>query len=81
MNFPDNLLDLINKQKRELSSDDEGQINPIKIVMINGDTQEIDTNLLQWTVTETSSTKINISLTFEKPLFVSQGDEADILLI
>ena len=73
MQFPDNLASLIN--------DSASNNKLLEIVMINGDTQEIDTNLQQWTVTETSSTQIYISLTFENPLFVSQGDEADIILI
>ena len=73
MVLPQNLASLIN--------DSASNNKLLEIVMINGDTQEIDSNLLQWTVTKSSSTKIYISLTFEKPLFVSQGDEADILLI
>lgn len=39
--------------------------------MINGETEQIDKNLRSWTVTQTSSTKIDIDLTFEKPIMVS----------
>ena len=49
--------------------------------MLNGDTEEIDKNLKSWIVTSTSSTKINISLTFDKPLIVSADDSPDIILI
>ena len=72
MVLPENLASLIN---------DSASNKLLEVVMINGDTQEIDSNLLQWTVTEASSSKINIRLTFEQPLLVSQGDAADILLI
>ena len=49
--------------------------------MLNGDTKEIDKNFISWSVTAVSSTKIDISLTFEKSISVSTGDSSDILLI
>ena len=49
--------------------------------MLNGDTNEIDNNLITWTVTQASSTKISISLTFDKPIIVSTGEAPDILFI
>ena len=49
--------------------------------MINGETKEIDKRLKSWTVTQTSSTRIDISLTFENPILVSAGHSPDILLI
>ena len=49
--------------------------------MINGDTEERDTNLRSWTVTHADSTRIDISLDFEKPLFVSTGDSPDLLFL
>ena len=72
MKFPEDLASLIN----ENTSD-----KLLEILMLNGDTEEIDKNLRSWTVTSVSSTRIDISLTFEKPIIVSTGDFPDILLI
>ena len=72
MKFPENFASLIN----ERSSD-----KLIEIFMLNGDTKEIDQNLRSWTVISTSSTKINISLDFEKPILVSAGTYPDLLII
>ena len=49
--------------------------------MLNGDAEEIDNNLRSWTVTYASSTRIDISLTFEKPITVSAVEFPEILLI
>ena len=49
--------------------------------MLNGDSYEIDSNMRSWTVTSADSTKINISLDFEKPIFVSTGEEPDLLFL
>ena len=72
MKFPEDLASLIN----ENTSD-----KLLEILMLNGNTEEIDKNLRSWTVTSVSSTRIDISLTFEKPIIVSTGDFPDILLI
>ena len=72
MNFPENLASLIN----------ENDLNKLlEILMLNGETLEIDKNLISWTVTYASSSKIDISLTFERPILVSSGDFPDILFI
>ena len=72
MKFPEDLASLIN----ENTSD-----KLLEILMLNGDTEEIDKNLRSWTVTYASSTRIDISLTFEKPITVSTGYSPDILFI
>ena len=72
MKFPEDLASLIN----ENTSD-----KLLEILMLNGEAEEIDYNLRSWTVTYASSTRIDISLTFEKPIIVSTGDFPDILLI
>ena len=72
MKFPENLASLINENASQLL---------LEILLINGDTEEIDKNLRSWTVTSVSSTKIDIDLTFEKPIIISTGDFPDILLI
>ena len=72
MKFPEDLASLIN----ENTSD-----KLLEILMLNGDAEEIDNNLRSWTVTYASSTRIDISLTFEKPITVSTGNSPDILFI
>ena len=72
MKFPENLASIINENTSQLL---------LEILLINGDTEEIDKNLRSWTVTSVSSTKIDIDLTFEKPIIISTGDFPDILLV
>ena len=72
MNFPENLANLIN----ESTSD-----KLLEVLMLSGETEEIDTNLKSWTVTSVSETEIIINLTFEKPILVSSGDNPDILMM
>ena len=62
MKFPENFASIIN----ERSSD-----KLLEILALNGDSEEIDTNLRSWTVTSASSSTIDISLDFEKPILVS----------
>ena len=73
MKLPENFASIINDSTKDKKL--------LEIVMINGDSQEIDKNLRAWTVSKASSTQIDISLTFDKPLSVSQGDSPDIILI
>ena len=72
MNFPQNLASLINENTSN---------KLLEILMLNGYTQEIDSNLKSWTVNKVSSTNIEISLAFEKPILVSTGDLPDLLYI
>ena len=72
MKFPENFASIIN----ERSSD-----KLLEIMALNGDSEEIDKNLRSWTVTSASSSRIDISLDFEKPILVSTGDFPDILII
>ena len=72
MMFPENLASMIN----EKSSD-----KLLEVIMLNGDSEEIDKNLRSWSVTSTSSTNIDISLEFEKPILVSTGSNPDMLVI
>ena len=50
-------------------------------MVLNGDSEEIDKNFKSWSVTSTSSSNIDVSLDFEKPIFVSTGSSPDILVI
>ena len=62
MYFPENFASQINESTSE---------KLLEVLMLNGDTQEIDKNLKSWAVTSVSSSNIEISLGFEKPLLVS----------
>ena len=66
MQFPDDIVDLINER-------DTYPEKLLEIIMINGDTEEIDENLNSWSVISASATNIDIRTEYEKPLFVSTG--------
>ena len=51
------------------------------LLMVNGDTQLIDDNLMGWKLVSVRPTKIEIDLEFREPLLVSQGDVPDKLLL
>ena len=81
INFPENFVSLINENAyddRKLSKS-YGEL--IEILVINGDTEEIDKNLISWTVIKASSTKIDIGLAFKDPISVSAGYSPDLLFI
>ena len=67
---------------KELIMDSKGTDNPlINIIMLSGETEDIDKNLLGWTVVSVISTEIVIDLEFESKLEVSQSDDPDNLFI
>ena len=72
MLFPENLASYINESTSE---------KLLEVLMLSGDTEEIDTNLKSWTVTSVSSSNIDVSLGFEKSIIVSAGTIPDVLLI
>ena len=49
--------------------------------MYSSDEEQIDPNLKDWSIEETSSKGIKIKLNFEKPSEVGVGDEDDLLFI
>ena len=53
----------------------------LNITMLSGNSQEIDDNLVSWTVSSVSKRLIRLELEFESPLEVSQGDNPDILVV
>ena len=71
MKFPDNISEQIKVKGK----------NKIEIIMLNGDTEEVDKNLRLWTVISADSTIIEISLDFERPAYVSSGFDPDLLFI
>ena len=67
MQFPNDLKDSINN-----STARAGEINTfLTILLLDGDTSEIDENLSSWAVEDVSSSEINIKLTFKKLINVS----------
>ena len=73
---------------KELIMDSKGTDNPlINIIMLSGETEDIDKNLLGWTKLDRRirssviSTEIVIDLEFESKLEVSQSDDPDNLFI
>ena len=72
MKFPENFASMINQSSPK---------KLLEVMMLKGDTNEIDKNLRSWTVVSASSTRIDISLDFEKPILVSTGNLPDMLII
>ena len=64
MQFPDDFVQLVKDSQ-------EDAIKLIEIIMLNGETEEIDQNLKTWTIDSVSSSRIKISLEFENPTHVS----------
>ena len=74
MFFEVNMVDIINLSKNTT--------HPIiSLFMISFETNEISDNLKDWTIEKVGPRLINMILYFTVPLNVSQGDEADELII
>ena len=71
MNFPD--TDTFIK----LNSD--GRL--LNVFMLSGDNETLEENLKSWSILSVSPNRISVSLDFESPLQVSQGEEPDKLII
>ena len=50
-------------------------------MMLNGDSLEIDENLISWSIETVTSTLISLNLEFKSPLKVSQGDQPDQIVV
>ena len=72
MTWPENFQEQIEESKKT----DQKLID---VKMLSGDNQEIDPNLIGWSITEISSTRIKMKLDFAKVLEVAQGDEPDFI--
>ena len=80
MQLPDNIVGLINESERRRLA--EGTDNTLlEVMMLNGDSLEIDKNLNSWTVLSADSTQMTISLDFEKSINVSSGFSPDTLFL
>lgn len=73
MRFPDQQT-LINLNK---SSNNK----LIDLIVLKGDSDELDENLKSWEIISVSSQLIEIDLEFEEPLYVSQGYNRDRLVV
>ena len=50
-------------------------------MFVDGDLKAVNDNLSGWNIVSVDQNSIEVSLQFKEPLMVSQGDEADQLLI
>ena len=67
---------------REFVLDNEKSNNKLlNVMMLSGEDEAIDPNLLSWTFNTVSSQQIEIKLEFERPLEISQGDEPEKLVV
>ena len=53
----------------------------IDLIMIDGDEDVIDENLIDWKIASVSDKLIEIDLRFQEPLMVSQGENYDKLIV
>ena len=53
----------------------------LDLMMLSGDNEAIDPNLLSWVIVSVTSTTITVDLEFLTPLTVSQGDVPDKLIV
>ena len=53
----------------------------LNVLMLSGDSLEIDDNLMSWEITDVTNKLIKVALEFAEPLKVSQGDSPDILVL
>ena len=73
MDFPD--LDEFNEENKMKNN------KLLDIMMLSGDKEEFDGNLLSWKLVSISPTLMEVDLEFYKPLEVSQGDIADKIVV
>ena len=59
----------------------EGENSLVEIILINRDSDEIDNNLISWSVIKASATGMEIRVNFEKGITVSTGYSPDLLII
>ena len=59
----------------------EGKNSLVEIIMINRDSDEINNNLISWSVIKASSTGMEIRVNFEKAITVSTGYSPDLLIV
>ena len=53
----------------------------LDMMMLSGDNEAIDPNLLSWVIVSVTTKAITVDLEFLTPLTVSQGDEPDKLIV
>ena len=67
---------------REFVLDNEKSDNKLlNVLMLSGEDESVDPNLLSWTISKVTSQQISINLEFERPLEISQGDEPEKIVV
>ena len=56
MNFPEDFKNIINESSSNRLLNESDSIKKMEVMMLNGDTEEIDNNLNSWKVISASST-------------------------
>ena len=80
MDLPENFKEIVHESKhiRNLQSSNE---KVLSVLMISGDTEEVDENLVDWQLVTIDPEKLEIDLEFREPIQVSQGENPDRILI
>ena len=77
MNLPDDFTEIVEASLKNSSSgtrmltDDSNKI--LDLIMIEGETNQPNDNLISWKLVSVSSTKLEIELEYRMPIEVSQG--------
>ena len=77
MNLPDDFTEIVEASLKNSNSDtrmltdDSNKI--LDLIMIEGETNQPDDNLISWKLVSVSSSKLEIELEYRMPIEVSQG--------
>ena len=77
MNLPDDFTEIVKASLKSANSDtrmltdDSNKI--LDLIMIEGETNQPDDNLISWKLVSVSSSKLEIELEYRMPIEVSQG--------
>ena len=64
-----------------INANDNSNKEHLDLLMLSGDAEKVDENLVSWKIKDVTSTSITVDLEFKDPLAVSQGDVPDILIV
>jgi len=85
MNFPSNMKELINEQRRKIEAEDDDMPSEIEQILVlkvlPGLDQNQENTQFLWEVTSINNTSIIIKVYFEKPLMISQSTTRDALQV
>ena len=80
MVLPEDFTEIVHESKNARVLQNSNK-KVLSVMMISGDTEEIDDNLIDWKLVSVDSEKLEIDLEFREPILVSQGDSPDRILI